>query len=125
MSNLELEAKINKEIGKNLKSIRRAVKVSQEELGKSVNVSFQQIQKYENGNNRVSAATLKIFAEKLDVNIQSFFIEDVRATMRPFEERLLRINDSLSRKAQKTLLTVARALESLGEETELGGEAGA
>jgi transcriptional regulator with XRE-family HTH domain len=47
--------------------------MSQAELGKALGVTFQQIQKYENGKNRVGASRLHLVATALDVPISEFF----------------------------------------------------
>lgn len=60
-------------VGRQLKRRREALGVSQTELGRALGVTFQQIQKYENGTNRLSAATLWRAAERLDVPITYFF----------------------------------------------------
>jgi transcriptional regulator with XRE-family HTH domain len=49
--------------------------LSQTELGKELRVSFQQIQKYERGSNRISAGQLQEFARVLDVPVTSFFVD--------------------------------------------------
>jgi transcriptional regulator with XRE-family HTH domain len=46
---------------------------SQEDLAKHLGVSFQQVQKYENGKNRLSAATLYSLAGYLNVPVSHFF----------------------------------------------------
>jgi transcriptional regulator with XRE-family HTH domain len=51
------------------------IKMSQEELGEKLGVSFQQIQKYEKGVNRVSAAMMVSLAEILDVDMDYFYDE--------------------------------------------------
>jgi DNA-binding XRE family transcriptional regulator len=48
-------------------------KVSQEELGAALGITFQQVQKYENGKNRVSAALMVRMAKVLEVDVQYFF----------------------------------------------------
>jgi transcriptional regulator with XRE-family HTH domain len=48
--------------------------MSQAELGKALGVTFQQIQKYENGKNRVGASRLHAVATALDVPIAEFFV---------------------------------------------------
>jgi len=50
-------------------------KVSQEDLGAALGVTFQQIQKYEKGKNRMSAAMMAQIAEVLKVDVQYFFDE--------------------------------------------------
>lgn len=49
---------INRRIGARLRTQRRSLRMSQETLGEALGVSFQQVQKYENGANRLSAASL-------------------------------------------------------------------
>ncbi|WP_375685468.1 helix-turn-helix domain-containing protein [Bartonella sp. TT110JLCBS] len=63
-------------IGKRIRQRRIAMGLSQKELGSYLGVSFQQIQKYEKGFNRVSAGCLLKIAQKLDVPI-SFFYTDI------------------------------------------------
>lgn len=48
-------------------------KVSQEELGAALGITFQQVQKYEKGKNRISAALMVRIAEALKVDVQYFF----------------------------------------------------
>jgi transcriptional regulator with XRE-family HTH domain len=50
--------------------------LSQSALGEAGGISFQQIQKYEKGTNRVSASRLQQFAKHLDVPV-SFFFEGI------------------------------------------------
>jgi transcriptional regulator with XRE-family HTH domain len=50
-------------------------KVSQEDLGAALGVTVQQIQKYEKGRNRMSAATMVQIAAVLKVDVQYFFEE--------------------------------------------------
>ena len=47
--------------------------MSQEALGEKLSLTFQQIQKYEKGTNRVSASRLYELAQALDVPVQYFF----------------------------------------------------
>ena len=59
----------DKAIGARLKLYRRRGNVSQTTLGKHVGVTYQQIQKYENGTNRVSAAMLFNIAGILHISV--------------------------------------------------------
>ena len=52
-------------IGKQIRSRRLFADMSQEELGAALGVTFQQIQKYEKGVNRVSTATLMLIGQSL------------------------------------------------------------
>jgi transcriptional regulator with XRE-family HTH domain len=55
------------------------VGMSQEKLGESLDLTFQQIQKYEKGSNRISASRLYDMSRILDVPVQFFFDDMVRA----------------------------------------------
>jgi transcriptional regulator with XRE-family HTH domain len=50
--------------------------MSQERLGQELGVLFQQIQKYESGKNRVSAARLFVICKALNVSLSSMFERD-------------------------------------------------
>ncbi len=61
------------QIGQRIRKQRKISNMSQTDLGDVIGVTFQQIQKYENGNNRVSAATLYSIAKVLEVPITYFY----------------------------------------------------
>jgi len=65
-------------VGRRLRKQRTLLRLSQEQLARAVGVTFQQIQKYERGSNRVSASRLYDIAKVLGVPISFFFdhIED-------------------------------------------------
>lgn len=56
-------------IGQRLRAERIAREMTQTELGVALNVSFQQIQKYERGNNRISASMLVKAAEAFGLSV--------------------------------------------------------
>lgn len=56
------------EIGLRIRNVRKKARMSQETLGKALGISFQQIQKYENGVNRIGAARLVKAAGALGVS---------------------------------------------------------
>jgi transcriptional regulator with XRE-family HTH domain len=56
-------------VGSRIKQARYAAKISQTAVGQALGVTFQQVQKYEKGANRVSAGTLQIIAEGLKVPV--------------------------------------------------------
>ncbi len=64
---------IDKHVGTQLRSRRSLLGLSQEKLAESVGVTFQQVQKYERGTNRVSASRLFSFSKILDVSIDYFY----------------------------------------------------
>ena len=64
---------IDRHVGKRIKSRRLIRGLTQEELAAAVYLSFQQVQKYERGANRVSAGRLYELSKALSVPIQYFF----------------------------------------------------
>jgi transcriptional regulator with XRE-family HTH domain len=69
---------IDAEVGRRIKLHRLSVGLSQTELGDSIGVTFQQVQKYERGQTRVGASRLTQIAKKLNIPIGEFF-ESVEA----------------------------------------------
>ena len=64
---------IDLHVGKRLRRRRRLLGLTQQSLAEDVGIRFQQIQKYECGANRVSAARLFELSEALSVPIQYFY----------------------------------------------------
>lgn len=64
---------IDKLLGNNLRFLRLIRGLTQTEVGEILQVSFQQIQKYEQGTNRISARTLYKLKSPLKVEYQDFF----------------------------------------------------
>jgi transcriptional regulator with XRE-family HTH domain len=62
-------------VGARIRNLRLRNKLSQEEVGRRLSVSFQQVQKYEKGANRVGASRLSELAKIFDVPIGTFFSE--------------------------------------------------
>ena len=60
-------------VGKRLKQKRIEKGISQDDLAGSVNLTFQQVQKYEKATNRISASKLYDFAKFLGIDIKYFF----------------------------------------------------
>jgi transcriptional regulator with XRE-family HTH domain len=66
---------IDKHVGSRIRMRRLMLGMSQTDLADGVALTFQQIQKYENGINRVSASRMQQFAKILKVPISFFFEE--------------------------------------------------
>ena len=64
------------EVGRRVRSRRLECRLSQTELADGIGVTFQQVQKYEKGTNRIGAGRLERISEKLGVPI-SFFFDNV------------------------------------------------
>jgi transcriptional regulator with XRE-family HTH domain len=63
-------------MGRRIRLGRLEAGISQKELGDKLGVTFQQVQKYERGFNRVSAARLQLIAEIFEVDIPFFYDSD-------------------------------------------------
>jgi len=68
---------IDVHVGSRVRMRRMMLKMSQSELGDALGVTFQQVQKYEKGTNRISASRLQRISDVLQVPV-SFFFEHPR-----------------------------------------------
>lgn len=64
---------VDEHVGARLRQLRKEAGMSQEALGTRLGITFQQVQKYERGTNRVSASKLHEAAQALGVSIADFF----------------------------------------------------
>jgi transcriptional regulator with XRE-family HTH domain len=94
------------DLGKRIRLRRVELGVSQEELAKKLDVSFQQVQKYEKGVNRVGASRLQQISTALFVPVDFFYsgdgknreVESLLFLDSSFSLRLLRAYDSVKNK---------------------------
>jgi transcriptional regulator with XRE-family HTH domain len=98
-----------------LKQRRTYLGLSQPELAKRMGISFQQIQKYERAENRISASRLYKAARVLDVDVNWFFDMDARPVTKPEtmprdEQRILEAFRRLEDEQRKQALTIVRTL---------------
>jgi transcriptional regulator with XRE-family HTH domain len=94
---------------------RNMLGLSQEKLGEAIGLTFQQIQKYERGANRISASRLLELAQILDVPIVFFYddVDPVRAPAIPegFSEPALGADDGDQLHRPETIELVAAYYE--------------
>ncbi len=107
-------ADIDLHLGKRLRRRRRLLGLTQQQVAEVVGIRFQQIQKYECGANRISAARLWQLSEALDVPISYFY--DGLGEYQPRREREQPENrgggEAIARKETRDLI---RAYAQLGE----------
>ena len=72
---------IDKHVGSRIRLRRTMLGMSQEKLGESLGITFQQIQKYEKGTNRVGASRLQQISEILQVPVSFLFEGGPGATL--------------------------------------------
>src|SRR4051794_23281981 len=85
---IEAPNPIDVRVGARLRLRRNMLGLSQEKLGEMIGLTFQQVQKYERGANRIGASRLYELSQVLDVPV-SFFFDDtdpVRAPAMSFAE---------------------------------------
>src|SRR3954453_21104466 len=69
-------------VGARVRLRRTLLGMSQEKLGEALDLTFQQVQKYERGANRVGASRLYHLSQVLDVPV-AYFFEEIAATPAP------------------------------------------
>jgi transcriptional regulator with XRE-family HTH domain len=75
----------DKHVGNRVRMRRKMLSMSQTELGEALGLTFQQVQKYEKGTNRIGAGRLQQISQILQVPI-AFFFEDPLRPGRPMKE---------------------------------------
>lgn len=74
---------IDLHVGQSLRSFRKLRRITQTEAAQKLGISFQQMQKYECGSNRISASRLYEISELLGVRLSDFFPESSQGSIGP------------------------------------------
>jgi len=129
---------VDRKIGQRVRARRLEIGMSQERLAELLGVTFQQVQKYEKGVNRIAASRLFDIAGALDMAVARFFdglsggrsagvaetrkdyIDDALAT--PEGAQLMALFASI--KSAKVRRRVVELVRALTEETAEGGKKG-
>lgn len=64
---------VDKHVGNRIRERRRELHISQQDISDILGVSYQQLQKYENGNNRISAGRMFLLAHILKIEVGYFY----------------------------------------------------
>ncbi|MDD2318820.1 MAG: helix-turn-helix transcriptional regulator [Geobacteraceae bacterium] len=96
------------EIGRKIRAFRQNACLTQEKLAELIDVTPQQIQKYEAGKTSISTTKLQIIANALRVSVSDFFKNHtgeilLNETEAAFVRQLRRIKDS---EAQKSIMVI-------------------
>jgi transcriptional regulator with XRE-family HTH domain len=78
----------DREVGLRVRTLRLSRRMSQNDVGERLGITFQQVQKYENGANRIGAGRLQRIAEIFEVPVAALFgasRREGRAGIDPFE----------------------------------------
>jgi transcriptional regulator with XRE-family HTH domain len=98
----------DKKLGEKIRTRRVVAGMSQAELGKALGITFQQIQKYEKGVNRVSAVRLEQIAKALSESI-SYFQTDGHGVSKAGQELQTLMTDPIN-------LRICRALSAIEDQ---------
>ena len=95
-------------IGATIKAFRVAAHMTQVELATAVGVTFQQIQKYERGLNRVSAAAMLKLAQTFDCSVLSLYGETELSANTHSERVMLKLWSQLSGPERDAVVAMIR-----------------
>ena len=116
-------------VGERIRRRRILTGLTQDQLGDALGVSYQQIQKYETGANRVSAGRLYLLSQKLDVSPSWFFDgldtapetaddEEMLSSSRLAIECVRNLSRSKDEKVRSAILTMIRTMAESDEVSE-------
>ncbi len=97
---------LDKIIGKRIRYLRQISGLTQAELALKLNISPQQLQKYEKGSNKISASRLEALAEILNAPVNEFFVD---ASKNDLGEEI----DSKSLELDKAVVRLVSAYRSI------------
>jgi transcriptional regulator with XRE-family HTH domain len=100
------------EIGRKIRALRLERGLSQSGLAQGIDLTFQQVQKYEKGTNRVSAGRLQRIADMLDMPV-TFFYGGMGAKPKRKDQR----NSSLALVQTRGAMRLLRAYADIGSRT--------
>ncbi len=110
------EKEIDAYIGKRLRTLRNLRGMSQVKLSQNIGVSFQQIQKYENGKNRMGGSRIYQMANIMEVS-PLYFFEGLpgidlqsHATLDPETAKVANLIQNMDDKSKKIIGRIAKLL---------------
>lgn len=99
---------VDRLVGERIRRRRVLMGMTQDQLGDALGISYQQIQKYETGANRVSAGRLFLIAEALNTKVAAFFESAHRADDRA--------SDSESDTSSRLTIDLVRGFQKIRDE---------
>lgn len=108
---------IDTHVGERIRNRRVLMGLTQEQLGDALNISYQQIQKYETGANRVSAGRLYMISRILEIPVSQLFDGLGQASVEPMSQgsrNVIELVRSFSKirddKTRSAVMSLVRAL---------------
>lgn len=106
----------HKEFGKRLKFARIAAGLRQEDIGERLNLTFQQIQKYEKGENRLNPFGITIWAELTRFPLGYFFDQESEVPEMKNDKNNLRFQKNFDKLSSKQKRSINGIINSLAGE---------
>jgi transcriptional regulator with XRE-family HTH domain len=105
---------LDKHVGSRMRMRRMMLGISQEKLGKELGLTFQQVQKYEKGTNRLGASRLQQISQILQVPVEFFFegVPDTLSMSKSDVSSLSDISDFISSADGLRLVTALTRIEN-------------
>lgn len=103
---------IDMHVGRRVRMRRTLLGMSQEQLGEALNITFQQVQKYERGSNRISASRLWDIGQILDVPV-SFFFEEMSDDTKELSPRKMKAGEASEAEAAEAPVDPVARRETL------------
>ena len=115
--------KTSREIGEKVKMRRKELGISQERLAEVLGVTYQQVQRYENGTNRLNVENIQLIADALSVSVLYFFENGKRSIVgeKPLhyltaeEGKLLKYFRKIKETSSKNIVLQVARLAARGE----------
>lgn len=114
---------IDVHVGRRVRLRRTLLGMSQEQLGEALSITFQQVQKYERGSNRISSSRLWDIGQILDVPV-SFFFDDMSDDTKDHSPRKMKVGEGgnvddapLDPMARRETLELVRAYYQIKNQT--------
>jgi transcriptional regulator with XRE-family HTH domain len=110
------ELDFNVTVGKRLMLIRLSANLSQGDLGERIKVSAQQVHKYETGENRLSAESIKQVADVFAVPVNYFYGDDAAFNVSELDKNIMTITSEIvnfPEDARGDLLTLVKTVKNL------------
>lgn len=111
MANIPPMTETDATIGKTIREFREKRGLTQAGLGKAIGVTFQQVQKYERGTNRVAASTLLKVADALKCSVADLYGDPDPAGHSPSERAILKLWAQLEEHQQEAVIEMIRAFK--------------
>lgn len=102
---------IDVRIGGEVRARRDKLKITQSQLASAIGVTFQQVQKYERGVNRISAATLLAIAETLNCHVADLFGDPDPKAISHSERAILKLWQDLREPERDAVIAMIRAFQ--------------